>query len=167
MKKWYVVLAKAKQERWAKGILEQVGIATYYPEVEDGVLRSGKYRVSTSALFPGYFFANFDYEKQFRLVAYCQGVRNIVTFGHTPAEIDPKLLEEIRERLTEQNNNKLPSFRRGEIVRVSQGALTGIKAIFDFSLPKKDRVVVLLRTLFHQSRAVMQLSNIERFSEAG
>jgi len=147
-------------------MLERAGITTYYPEVEDAESRNGKYQVSTSPLFPGYFFANFDYEQQYRTVSYCQGVRNIVTFGHTPAEIDPKLLEEIRERLTEQNNNKLPSFRRGEIVRVSQGALTGIKAIFDFSLPKKDRVVVLLRTLFHQSRAVMQLSDIERYSEA-
>ena len=166
MNKWYVVLAKSRQERWAKAMLERAGITTYYPELEDADSRNGKYQVSTAPLFPGYFFANFDYEQQYRTVSYCRGVRNIVTFGHTPAEVDPKLLEEIRDRLAEQNN-KLTSFRRGEIVRVSQGPLAGIKAIFDFSLPKKDRVVVLLRTLFYQSRAVMQLSSIERFSEAG
>jgi hypothetical protein len=44
--------------------------------------------------------------------------------------------------------------------------LAGIKAVFDSSLSRKERVVVLLRTLFYQSRAVVQFSDIERSSEA-
>jgi transcriptional antiterminator RfaH len=93
-------------------------------------------------------------------------VRKIVVFGHVPAEVQPMLLDEIKNRLEQQDTIQMPGFKPGEVVRISQGPLAGIKAVFESSLLRKERVVVLLRTLFYQSRAIVQLSDIERFSEA-
>jgi len=166
MEKWYAVMAKPKQERSTTSILEQAGIATYYPEIKESLFIRGKRQVRPSGLFPGYFFARFDYASQHRTVSYCRGVRKIVVFGPKPAEVEPALLEEIRIRLEQQDTIELPSFKPGEVVRISQGPLAGIKAVFDSSLPRKERVVVLLRTLFYQSRAIVQLSDIERYQEA-
>lgn len=166
MEKWYAVLAKPRQERSTASLLEQAGIVSYYPEVKECLLVRGKRQVRLSGLFPGYLFARFDYDGQHRMVSFCRGVRKIVAFGQVPAVIDPALLDEIRLRLRQQDTIQVPSFKHGEVVRISHGPLAGIRAVFDSALPRKERVVVLLRTLFYQSRAVVQLSDIERYSEA-
>lgn len=166
MEKWYAVMSKANLERPTTSLLEQAGITTYFPEIRECLLIRGKRQVRPSGLFPGYFFAKFDYERHFRTVSYCRGVRRIVVFGQAPAEVEPALLDEIRYRLQQQDILQMPNFKPGEVVRISQGPLAGIRAVFDSSLPRKERVIVLLRTLFYQSRAVLQLSDIERFSEA-
>ena len=166
MEKWYAVMAKPRQERSTTLMLQQAGIATYYPEVRECLFVRGKRLVRPSGLFPGYFFAKFNYETQYRTVSYCRGVRKIVVFGQHPAEVEPALLDEIQNRLKQRDTIQMPRFQRGEVVRITQGPLAGIKAVFDLSLPRKERVVVLLRTLFYQSRAVVQFSDIERYSEA-
>ena len=113
-----------------------------------------------------YFFAKFDYAEQYRTVSYCRGVRKIVTFGQTPAEVESGLLDNIRRRLSQQDVVPLARLTHGEVVRISQGPLAGVEGVFDSFLSGKERVVVLLRTLSYQSRAVLQVSHIEQFSEA-
>ncbi|WP_173045830.1 transcription termination/antitermination NusG family protein [Nitrospira sp. KM1] len=166
MDKWYAVMAKPRQERSTALTLEQAGIATYYPEVKESFSVRGRKQVRLSGLFPGYLFARFDYTSQYRTVSYCRGVKKIVIFGQTPAEVDPLFLEDIRNKLKEHDTISFPAFCQGEMVRIMHGPLAGIKAVFDSSLPRKERVVVLLRTLYYQSRAVVQVSDIERYSEA-
>lgn len=166
MEKWYAVMSKPRQERSSSCALEKAGIVTYYPEVKESFCVRGKSYVRLSGLFPGYFFARFDCATQFRTVSYCRGVQRIVAFGSMPAEVEPSFLDEIRDRLEQQSVIQIPSFKRGEVVRINHGPLAGVKAVFDSSLSKKERVIVLLRTLLYQSRAVVQLSDIERYSEA-
>lgn len=166
MEKWYAIMAKPKQEYATTSVLQQAGIVTYYPEVREIFYIRGKRQIRPSGLFPGYFFAKFDYDRQYRMVSYCRGVRKIVMFGSFPAEIESSLLEEIKIRLEHEDRIHLPSFKPGEVVRINHGLLAGIKAVFDSSLPRKERVIVLLRTLLYQSRAVVQLSDIEKFPEA-
>lgn len=166
MEKWYAVMSKPRQERSSTAALEKAGIETYYPEVQESFCVRGRQHMRVSGLFPRYFFAKFDYASQFRTVSYCRGAQKIVAFGSVPAEVEPSFLDEIRNRLEQQSVIQIPSFKRGELVLISHGPLAGVKAVFDSSLSKKERVIVLLRTLFYQSRAVVQLSDIERYSEA-
>jgi len=166
MEKWYAIMAKPKQEYSTTSVLQQAGMATYYPEIKEAFYLRGKRRIRSTGLFPGYFFARFDYDRQYRMISYCRGVRKIVKFGAFPAEIEFSLLEEIKVRLEQEERIQLPSFKPGEVVRINHGPLAGIKGIFDSSLSSKERVIVLLRTLLYQSRAVVQLSDIEKFPEA-
>ena len=167
MEKWYAVMAKPRQEQTSTSFLEQAGIETYYPEVNECFSLKGRRCVRRTGLFPGYFFARFDYDKQYRTVSYCRGVRKIVTFGQAPAEVEPDLLDDIRRRLSQQDMIPIISrLTHGEVVRISHGPLAGVEGVFDSCLSGKERVVVLLRALSYQSRAVLKLSDIERFSEA-
>ena len=166
MQKWYAVMAKPRQEQTSTALLEQAGIETYYPEVNECFSIRGRRCVRRSGLFPGYFFARIDYGKQYRTVSYCRGVRKIVMFGQAPAEVESSLLDDIRRGLSQQNMIPIPRFTHGEVVRISYGPLAGVEGVFDASLSGEERVVVLLRALSYQSRAVLKLSNIERFSEA-
>lgn len=120
-----------------------------------------------SGLFPGYFFARFDCDKQYRTVYYCRGVKKIVTFGQVPAEVEQELLDDIRRGLSRQDI--IPNIGRpthGEVVRISHGPLAGVEGMFDSCRSGEERVVVLLRALSYQSRAIVKLSDIERFSQA-
>ena len=166
MQKWYAVMAKPRQERSSTTFLVQAGIETYYPEFNEYVTVKGRRCVRRSGLFPGYFFARFDYDNQYRTVSYCRGVRRIVRFGQTPAEVEPGLLDDIRRGLSRQDTIPIPRLTHGEVVRISHGPLAGVEGVFDYKLSGKDRVVVLLRALSYQSRAVLNFSDIERFSEA-
>ena len=166
MQKWYAVMAKPRQEQTSTFLLEQAGVETYFPEVNECFSVKGRRCVRRSGLFPGYFFARFVYEKHYRTVSYCRGVRKIVTFGQAPAEVDSGLLDEIRRRLSQQEMIPVPRFTHGEVVRISHGPLAGVEGAFDSCLSGKERVVVLLRALSFQSRAVLKRSDIERFSEA-
>lgn len=166
MQKWYAVMAKPRQEQTSTSFLAQAGIETYYPEVNECVSLKGRRCARRSGLFPGYFFARFDYDKQYRTISYCRGVRKIVAFGQAPAEVEAGLLDDIRKRLSRQEMIPLPRLTHGEVVRISHGPLAGVEGVFDSFLSGKERVVVLLRALFYQSRAVLKVSDIERFSEA-
>ncbi len=167
MKKWYAVMAKPRKEQTSAYFLEQVGIEAYYPEVNEYITVKGRRCVRRTSLFPGYFFARFDYNKEYRTVSYCRGVRKIVTFGQVPAEVEPDLLNDIRRGLSRQD---IIPFRarpkHGEFVRISHGPLAGVEGIFDYCLSGEERIVVLLRSLSHQTRAVIKLSDIERLPEA-
>jgi len=167
MQKWYAVMAKPRKEQTAVFFLEQMGIETYYPEINECFSVKGRRGVRRTGLFPGYFFARFDRDKQYRTVSYCRGVRKIVTFGQVPAEVEQDLLDDIRRGLSWQDGIPImPRPTHGEVVRISRGLLAGVEGMFDSCLSGKERVVVLLRALSYQSRAVINLSDIERFSEA-
>jgi len=166
MHKWYAVMAKPRQERSSSTFLGQAGIETYYPELNECVTVKGRRCVRRAGLFPGYFFAKFDYDNEYRTVSYCRGVRRIVTFGQVPAEVEPGLLDDIRRRLNQQDMIPIPRLARGEVVRINHGPLAGMEGVFDSFLSGKERVVVLLRALSYQSRAVLQSADIERYSEA-
>jgi transcriptional antiterminator RfaH len=168
MQKWYAVMAKPRKEQTAVSFLEQVGgIETYYPEVNEYLSVKGRRCVRRVGLFPGYFFARFDHDKQYRMVSYCRGVRKIVTFGQVPAEVEPDLLDDIRRVLRRQDITPIiPRPTHGEVVRISHGPLAGVEGMFDSYLSGKERVVVLLRALSYQSRVIIKLSDIQGFSEA-
>lgn len=167
MQKWYAIMAKPRKEQASTFFLEHAGIETYYPEVNECFSVKGRRYVRRAGLFPGYFFARFDYDKEYRTVSYCRGVRKIVMFGQVPAEVEPGLLDDIRRGLSRQEIIPIiPTPTHGEVIRISHGPLAGVEGVFDSCLSGKERVVVLLRTLSYQSRAIVRLSDIERFSEA-
>ncbi len=55
MQKWYIVMAKPRQEHSSTSILGQAGIETYYPEVKECLNVEGRRRFRRSGLFSGYF----------------------------------------------------------------------------------------------------------------
>jgi transcriptional antiterminator RfaH len=167
MQKWYAIMAKPRKEQTSTSFLEQAGIETYYPEINECFSVKGRRYVRRAGFFPGYFFARFDYGKEYRTVSYCRGVRKIVMFGQAPAEVESGLLDDIRRSLSRKEISPIiPTLTHGEVVRISHGPLAGVEGVFDSCLSGKARVVVLLRALSYQSRAIVRISDIERFSEA-
>ena len=158
---WYAVNTKPRQENIAQLNLERLSVETFFPQlVQNKVIRRKKQRV-VGPLFPGYLFVRFDIETHYRAVNYAQGVRGVVTFGSSPAEVDKEMIESIKSRFEEGYVViPPPSFEPGQRVRVQQGPLEGLEAVFESEIPAQQRVVLLMKALFYQARVVVDREDV-------
>jgi len=146
---WYCIKTRPRQERSAKmALVVDARVEVFCPLLRfDRARRSGKARV-TEAMFPGYLFAKFDYESQYRIVATTNGVSHIVSFGGIPALVPDTIIQELRASVSAEETVEIPSrVNVGEEVQVVEGPFRGIRAIVTNLLPARDRVTVLLELL--------------------
>src|SRR6266571_9326945 len=97
--KWYAVNTKSHQELFAALNLQRLGVETFYPQLKQSKVIRRRRRTMIGPLFPGYLFARFSVDTQYRAVTYANGVREIVQFGAIPASVDDEIIEAIRARL--------------------------------------------------------------------
>lgn len=158
---WYAVNTKPHQEHLAEFNLQRFGVETFCPLLKQSKVVRRRQQNSISPLFPGYLFARFRIEEQYRAVLYARGVRNIVAFGSTPATVDEEMIEAMKCRLRNGYVTVPVSiFTPGQVVRIQEGPLHGLEAIFQREMPGYQRAVLLLRTLSYQARVVVDLAHI-------
>lgn len=158
---WYAISTKPHQERVAEQNLYRLGVETFCPMIKERRLVRRKSRVLASPLFPGYLFADFSLHGQYRSVVYARGVKKVIAFGSMPAIVDESLIEAIKTRV--QDGYVMLSnteFKPGQLVRIQEGPLHGLEAIFEKKLTGSQRAVLLLRALSYQARVVVDLGQI-------
>ena len=158
---WYAVNTQPRREEVAELNLRRLGVETFFPRIrEERVIRRRR-EVVTGPLFPGYLFARFDLATSFRAVNYARGVKQVVSFGAVPAPVDEEVLDAIKARL-EDGFVRLspPALRPGQAVRIEEGPLRGLDAVFERELTGRQRVVLLLRALAYDARVVVAAEQI-------
>jgi transcriptional antiterminator RfaH len=99
-------------------------------------------------MFPGYFFAQFDYATERRRVEHAPGVRGLVQFGDRLATIDSATIEALRQRMEAEELVTLdPEIKVGQEVKIAHGPLQGLEVLVTQLLPASERVRVLLEFL--------------------
>ena len=161
---WYAVHTKTHQEALAELALERLGVETFCPRIQQ-TQRMGRRGLSaTGPLFPGYLFARFHLDTQYRAVNFARGVRKIVAFGPAPAMVDDEMIESIRSRL---RNGAIPAqqplFTPGQTVRVQGGPLRGLEAVFERETSDRQRIVLLFQMLSSQAHLVVDLEHVANF----
>lgn len=162
---WYVIHTKPQQELLAASMLEdQRKLAVFLPEVKQ------KYRgkMQLRPFFPGYLFVEADLGiVEYTAINSTPGVIRLVAFEDRPLPLDPGIVESIREeveRISGEGGLLSESYREGESVRLKDGPLKGLHAVFVNHLKPRDRVLVLLRFLGQENEVELDLSEIERAS---
>lgn len=161
MKSWYAVNAKTHCEAFACASLARLGVEVFLPMLkEQKVLRGGRHS-TTSPLFPGYLFAKFDVSSQLRAVTYAKGVKSIVTFGSGPSMVDESIIHAIRSQATdgviELTANR---FSPGQVVRIQDGPMCGLEAVFEKKLDGTSRAVLLLKAISFQARVILESQHV-------
>jgi transcriptional antiterminator RfaH len=158
---WYAIHTKPHQERIAGQNLKKLGIETFCPQLKLNKVIRRKRQAVIRPLFPGYFFAHFNLDRHYRTVSYTQGVQKLVCFGPNPAVVDEEIIESIKSKLHEGYVMMQPSsFSPGQTVRIHEGPLQGLEAIFEQELSDHRRMVLLLRALSYQARVVVDLEQV-------
>jgi len=125
---WYVVRVKANAEKTAAQSLTNRGVIIFLP-LQKRQSRRKNFGLIDIPLFPGYIFGQFDCREQLRVVS-CPGVVQILCRGNTPEPVDPA---EMYSLLVLSRNARsmslLPSFARGQKVRITHGPLTDVEGI--------------------------------------
>lgn len=158
---WYVIRTKPRHERAAEFHLRQVCAEVFMPMLLQAKAIRSKQRPVKEPMFPGYVFAQFDLHASYRAVKFARGVLNIVEFGLKPAEVGDATIDAIKERL-EHGCVQIaaPSFQEGQVVRIAEGPLAGLEAVFLREMKKQQRVCVLLNMLGLQTKMTMGIDQI-------
>lgn len=157
---WYVVRTKPHQEDSVESSLSRVGIEILCPRIKEHKMVRAKRQSVVSPLFPGYLFARFCLS-QLRMVMYASGVRNLVSFGPAPAIVSREIIDGIRERLLAGIVvPNTPNFAPGDVVRIQDGPLSGLEAVFEREMIGQQRGMLLMKLLACQVRVVLDLKSI-------
>jgi len=159
--KWYVISTKPYQENHAALNLETVGVMAFCPKIKQKKTLQGRELSVIAPLFPGYLFARFDIQAQFRAVTYARGVRKLVSFGSAPATVDDMVVDSIKARLSDGCLVlPQPLFEQGQVVKIQSGPLQGLEAVFERQMSDQQRAVLLLKALAYQMRLVVPLRQV-------
>ena len=173
MEHWYTLYTKPNAEYQVAHYLEQQGMHIYLPETEsspvaraDRAARAGR---AHQPFFPCYLFIKIDLEATgLGAVQWAPGLRRMVAFDEHPAAVPEAAIELIRDELETINvggrrrASLAHGFRPGDKLRVTDGPLQGMLAIFDRSSTPGERVEVLLTFLGQVSRASVAAADLER-----
>ena len=159
---WYVVHTKARQETLAAGLLEQhLAARVLLPQARQrtrGQMRS-------APLFPGYLFVALDLEQvEASRVNNTPGVIRLVAFGGVPKPVPARVIEALQARLAEIDaQGGLPQhpFKEGDRVRLKDGPLAGLEAVFVGPMRPAERVRVLLEFLGQEQEALVPVTDLE------
>jgi|CXWL01.1.fsa_nt_gi transcriptional antiterminator RfaH len=161
MKFWYAVNTKSRCEDFARASLDRLGVEVFFPMLRERKVLRGKSYLTISPLFPQYLFAKFEVSSQLRAVAYAQGVKSIVTFGSGPSMVDESIVHAIRSQAIngaiEFSGNR---FVPGQGVRIQDGPLCGLEAVFEKKLDGTSRAVLLLKAISFQARVILESQHV-------
>lgn len=164
-KHWYALRVKPHKERAVNKRLQEQEVEIFYPEVR--VNPKNPRAAKKKPYFPGYMFLRADLDDVgANTLNWMPGTLGLVTFGDIPAVVPDNLVHELRTRLAEieaAGGLKLKGLEPGDRVRIVSGPFEGYEAIFDTTLPGKERVQVLLAFLSsHPQPIKLDAEDIEK-----
>jgi transcription elongation factor/antiterminator RfaH len=168
MEQWYTLYTKPNAEYQVAASLQKREIQTYLPEIEIAKDRRGRDR---KPFFPCYLFIKADLRVVgLSRVRWTPGLRRIVTFDDWPVPLPDEVINLIRCKLGEINaagGQPRHTFRPGDSVRITDGSLQNMLAIFEGPTTPAQRVRVLLTFLGHARRVSVPVADLEKaLSEA-
>jgi transcriptional antiterminator RfaH len=160
-KKWYVVYTKPRQEDTAEYTLRTKGVEVFYPKLFLPVPnRRGR---QLFPLFPSYLFAHLDASShEYYRVLWSPGVKRFVSFGATPATVDRKIIDFIRQQANQDNKIVARSnLKVGDEVQISGGPFKGLAGIIQEPPDAKSRIKVLMAILSRQVQVEVPVRYID------
>ena len=164
MPPWFCLRTQTKREHIAAERLRLIpGTAVFLPRVRFQRKTVRGLAWFTEALFPGYLFASFDFQRQFREIQHAAGVRGIVHFGDRWPTIPDEVIAELQTAIGPENLHTITEpLAVGEEIEVAAGAFRGLKAVVSRAMPSRNRVQVLLEFLGRQTAVEIAAHDVIR-----
>jgi transcription elongation factor/antiterminator RfaH len=163
MEQWYTLYTKPNAEYQVAASLQKREIQTYLPEIEIVKDRRGRDR---KPFFPCYLFIKADWGVVgLSHVRWTPGLRRIVAFDDWPLPLSDEVINLIRRKLDGLNaagGQPVHNFHPGDTVRITNGPLQSMLAIFEGLTTPAQRVRVLLTFLGHARRASVPVTDLEK-----
>lgn len=162
---WVAVCTQPNREMLAIDNLRRQGYEIYCPMLEKTRRHARKTDIVKRPLFPGYVFVSLDRMTQgIRSIHSTFGVRHLVKFGDSPAELPQKFITELKSR---EINGVIPSpplekdFPHGSNVIIKDGIFKDLMATV-LSCQPQGRLIVLMDLLKRSVRISVPAEYLER-----
>lgn len=150
---WYCFKALPKKEHIAAQLIRRdLELEALCPRISYfKKTRRGKVRF-VEPLFPGYVFISADLKETYRRIRSVQGIRDIVAFGGRLPRLPDGFIDELKQRLDEENLKAIPEpvVKPGQEVTITEGPFRNWLAIVSGEVDARQRVAVLLDFLGRQ-----------------
>jgi len=165
MERWFAVCCKPRQETIAEENLQRQGFHVYLPRIRIRQRRRKQWIDAIEVLFPRYVFIRIDPTRHSTAtVRSTRGAVGLVRFGGQPAVVPDAVMEALKQREDAQSGMHVddrPLFKAGEIIKLVDGPLSGMEAIFSEQDGEK-RVIVLLELLGKANKVAVSRDWIAR-----
>lgn len=151
---WCAVYTQPQAEALACQQLQKQSFEVYAPVYLKERRHARKVDWLRKPLFPRYIFVKLLENSRWRSIRSTIGVSDLVFCGDKPAEVDPCIIDGIKQREDAKGLVQLPEpagFSPGDLVRITKAGLGDLMGIFE-KHDDKDRVVVLLDLLGRKVR---------------
>lgn len=160
---WYVVHTRPQKEVLVAGLLQdRLTSSVFLPEVR----QKGRQGMVLRPLFPGYLFAQVELtQSPPSLVNGLPGVIRLLAGPDGPTPVEGATIEALEaecRRINAAGGLFATDLEAGERVRLADGPLAGLEAVFVEPLPPGDRAAVLLQFLNRQNQVIVNLADLER-----
>ena len=164
---WYLMRTKSGKERSVQTQLSFILPEVLLPLLSAAVRRHGKSAKVLMPLFPCYVFARFDLTSEYSRVKYTSGVREFVCAGDLPVAVPGETIRALKQRCADGPVEIPPvPLRSGDPVRVMEGPLRGLEAVFERYLSGFERVAILLSSMEKlKPRAVLRADVLEPMAD--
>src|SRR3989304_761823 len=160
-RKWYAINTNPRSEDMVQSILG-TNFEVFLPKIQ--VNKRRKKRRTIEPLFPGYLFVKLDLNASlWSKIKFTHGVRKILSFGKEPIPVPNKVMGIIRSKSAQMNSSKQETpFKQGDTVRFTDGPFRGLEGIFTGETAGKDRVKILLQTLYRIAPVEVSLNTLAK-----
>jgi len=151
-KHWCAVYTKPQKEELAELNLRQRGIKTFFPKLS--LPKSARRKKQIVSLFPSYLFVRLSLlSDEHSSIAWCPGVKRLLSFNGTPAIVEESLMEFLMGQAGPDGTISARSnLKVGQQVMIDGGPFDGLVGIIQEPPNAKGRVKVLLELLKRPTR---------------
>lgn len=155
---WYLVQCKPRQDGRAEEHLSRQGYVCCRPMCDRERIIRGRRQVLSESLFPGYLFIQITDDASWSPLRSTRGVSHVVKFGGKPLAVNDRLVSQFQS-----HDGALPIiFRAGDRVRILDGGLAGVEAIFK-AATGDERVVLLIKLLNRAQELTLPLKSVASY----
>jgi transcriptional antiterminator RfaH len=159
---WFCLKARPKREHLAAACLRQnLNVEAFCPRV--------RFRRHTNrgpvwfieSMFPGYFFAKFDYGTCHRRVKQAHGVSGFVQFGDRIGLLPDELISEIKGCMDKDELVEIDQrLESGQNVHVTRGPFEGFEGVVTHLISARDRVEILIEWMGRTLHAEADMADL-------
>jgi transcription antitermination factor NusG len=144
--RWYALQLRSRWENSTAALLSSKGYETFLPTFKSVKGGRGRSTEAVAPLFPGYLFCRFNVFDRLPVLI-TPGVISVVGSGRIPIPIEESELKAVQKMISTGLPVKpWPFLEVGQIVRIEDGALSGVEGVLT-SFKGTQRIVVSVSLL--------------------